>query len=171
MKRTTTLPLIVFMSLLSSAAMAAGAAPAPLVKAMSGFADYKTFHAQPAELDGVLGAHCKKLRSISDAHGVFNEYDCDPASGLRSAQVTFNRHGNALILLTLHVVFSNDYYADMRTLAEKKLGKPRQMGADRSTWAHTTDKKLNAHGYPMITMTRDRDEKLTSFDVAIEPGT
>lgn len=145
--------------------------PAPLAEAIAGFADYKTFHATDAQIDAVLSPHCEKKRAVKDNDGLFYEYACKPASGLSSAQLTFMRYaGKPLFLMSLHVVFSNDYYPAMRKAVQDKLGKPKRGGADSATWEYTKDKKLNEHGNPVIMLARDRDGKSSSFDVALEQG-
>lgn len=146
-------------------------APPILSEVVIGLADYKTFKATDAQLDAVFSPHCRKLRSIKDAQGVFYEYSCAAESGLKTASVTVTRSAKGVpFLLGLQVVFSNDYYADIRKKVSAKLGKTKLANADQAIWEYTRDKQLNENGNPVIMMSRDRDEKLTSFDVALEQG-
>ena len=147
------------------------AAPPALAQLVTGFADFKTLHASAAELDAAFSPHCGKQRAMDDDQGVFFEFACKPESGMKSAMVTLRRlPGKAPFLMTLSVVFSNDYYPQFRKSLQDKLGKPKLVTADRAMWVYHGDKKLNQNGTPAIMITRDRDEKLTSFDVAIEQG-
>lgn len=144
-------------------------APAPLAEAIAGFADFKTFRATDAEIDAVLSSHCAKTRTVKDSDGLFYEYACKPASGLTSAKLTFMRYaGKPLFLMSLHVVFSNDYYPAMRKTVHDKLGKPKRSSADSAIWEHTKDMKLNEHGHPVIMIARDG--KSSSLEVGLEQG-
>ena len=157
-----------------AAAVTPAALPAgqgSLMQVIGALANFKHFRATATGLDAIVAPFCKKVHSNVDKLSTSYKYTCAPASGLLAATIsTLHPPGEENYVSVMSVDFSMDEFGAARKLVQKQLGKPNETLPDYISWRFTTDKKLNKHGSPIASVSREKADKTASFSLALEVG-
>lgn len=141
------------------------------VQIIANLAHFSTFRKTSVFFDSVLRDQCKKKNSIEDEDGVASKYICDPASGLRIVDIdTRQPKGEAPYLMSLRLTFSYSEYHNVKKVMQNKLGRPSRDNSNLTTWSYKSDKGLNEYGDPTVTISRDKELRVSVFQLGLEQG-